>query len=132
MKTVMQGFAAKKGDRGEFVVMLFFVISRDAKVGPPDNDGVPLGGTRIFSMASFVADGLFRGIKELRQLDKDFPHATMHFNHYIKVHEFKNIRARNLLLLGARGAAVLCGTNQRAIDIISIWLCTGTRASVDN
>jgi hypothetical protein len=130
MKLVLEGFSTDRGDRGEFLVLTMLTIARDLIVGPPDQDGAPKD--RVFPVTSFLSEHLFRGHQELNALRDDFPNAKMHFNHYIKVHECKVISAKNLLLLAGRGAAVLCATNQQAIDGINPFLRSGSLLSENN
>ena len=40
-KSVLEGFAVHKGDRGEFLALLLLTLARDQAVGPPVNDGHP-------------------------------------------------------------------------------------------
>jgi hypothetical protein len=130
MKTVMSGFAISKGDRGEFVVMLLFTVARDKSVGPPDKHGHPK--SRIIPVHQFLSRSLFRNPTGLLSLAEDFANSYMHFNHYVKVHEFAGIDAESLLLLSTRGAAVLCANNQQAIDGINPFLYKGTEFRYDN
>jgi len=132
VKISFEGFAIRQGDRGEYLITVLFTMSRDATVGLPNNDGRPCSGTRIFALARFVAKELFNNPKSLQSLYEDFPDAKMHFNHYIKVHQHKSITAERLLLLSARGAAVLCGHSQEGIDGINPFLCNGTELSRAN
>lgn len=137
-KSLLEGFSIHKGDRGEILTLLLLILARDAAVGPPGNDGQPK--SRAFSMASFVCKHLFRaganlsldGVKPLNQLLRDFPDAFMHLNHLVKLHDFKSVDKESLLLRMSRGAAVLCANNHTGIDTINVFLCSGTRLSIDN
>jgi hypothetical protein len=132
MKTILEGFAINKGDRGEFIVLLMLTMARDATVGPADADGRPVNGSRIFSLSKFVGENLFNNPPLQRQLREDFPEGKAHFNHCIKVHEFKLVKAQRLLLLAARGASVLCGNSQDGVDGINPFLCKGLELSLLN
>jgi hypothetical protein len=65
-------------------------------------------------------------------LQQDFPKATMHFNHFIKLHNYKSINKESLLLLMTRGAGVLCVNNHTSIDAVNVFLRSGTKLSIDN
>lgn len=124
MKSVLQGFSIDKGDRGEFLVMLLLTIARDKTVGQ--------AGSRVVGLAPFLAEQLFQNHKVLRVLFEDFPNSKMHFNHYVKVHEYAAIDAESLLLLFSRGAGILCANNQYAIDGINPFLYNGPKLSMGN
>ncbi|EDQ98420.1 uncharacterized protein LACBIDRAFT_335978 [Laccaria bicolor S238N-H82] len=136
LKSVMEGFAISKGDRGEFLVLLLLTLARDATVGLPSIYGNPEKGNRFFSLADFFLGGLFncseKSAQELHKLASDFPQAKMHFSHFVKVHEFKAIDLTSLLLLIGRGAGVLCANNQNGVDIINAFLKNGTKLEIGN
>jgi hypothetical protein len=56
----------------------------------------------------------------------------MHFNHFIKLHDYKSIDKESLLLLMTRGAGVLCANNHTSIDAVNVFLRSGTKLSIDN
>ena len=130
MKSVLEGFSINKGDRGEFLVMLMFTITRDKTVGPPDAHGSPK--SRILNVAEFLSRNFFRKPSSLKDILTDFANSHMHFNHYIKLHQHAAIDAESLLLLSTRGAAILCANNQHAIDGINPFLFKGTSFRRDN
>lgn len=139
LQNVLNGFAVSKGDRGEFLVMLLLTLARDTVVGYYDEDGRPE--SRLFALAPFLSGALFRSqftgidprsLKKLKQLQSDFPRALLHFNHIIKLHEHKVIDLESLLLLHSRGAGVLCGNNQTAIDGILNFAKDGGALAPDN
>lgn len=130
MKSVFEGFAVNKGDRGEFIVMLLFTIARDQLIGPPGEYDTP--SSRIINIAPFLAEHLFRNPSDLQTLYTDFPNSQTHFNHYIKIHEYAAIHTHYLLLLLSRGAGILCANNQYAIDGINPFLCNGPKLGLDN
>jgi hypothetical protein len=144
LKSVMEGFSISKGDRGEFLGLLLLTLARDLTVGPPDEFGRPAAGNRWFGLIDFLHGQLFRkqtkeaswvdanSIGALNMLPVDFPNARLHFNHFVKVHEFKAIEMERLLLLQGRGAAVLCGNNQEAVDSINVFLKDGTKLVKEN
>jgi len=144
LRSVMEGFAISKGDRGEFLVLLLFTLARDAAVGPANEFGRPVGEKRWFSLSDFLCDQVFRvpdipsdllnkeSINALKNLGKDFPDAQLHFNHFIKVYEQEAIDNTSLLLLLGRGAGVLCANKQRSIDSVITFLESGTTLSRRN
>lgn len=135
LKSVMEGFAISKGDRGEFIVLLLLTLARDAAVGPADEFGRPFD--RCFGLSDFLCEYIFQAsnipqnltneesIDALKNLGKDFPDARLHFSHFIKVQEQKAIDIASLLLLLGRGAGVLCANNQRGVDGILAFLKNG-------
>jgi hypothetical protein len=144
LKSVMDGFSISKGDRGEFLVLLLLILARDATVGPADEFGEPTSKKRWFSLSEFLYGQVFQKHTEakpfmdrssmltMNKLQKDFPNAQVHFNHFIKVHEYKAIDLTSLLLLKGRGAAVLCMNNQTGIDAINAFLKDGTQLIREN
>ena len=131
MKSVLDGFPIDQGDRGEFLIMLLFTVARDKTVGPPTEHGLPAG-SRIVDVAPFLAERLFQNTFELQELLMDFRGGKMHFNHYIKVHEYVVIEAESLLLLFSRGAGILCADTQFPIDGINPFLCNGPKLDLGN
>jgi hypothetical protein len=132
-KSILEGFAVHKGDRGEFLALLLLTLARDQAVGPPDKNGCPK--RRFFSFASFVYGHLFSkspSASGLKSLQHDFPQAMMHFNHFVKLHDFKSIDKECLLLLMTRGAGVLCANNHTSIDAVNVFLKSGTKLTIDN
>jgi len=65
-------------------------------------------------------------------LKQDFPNATMHFNHFIKLHDYKSVNKKLLLFLMTRGAGVLCANSQASVDAINVFLISGTELRTDN
>jgi len=133
-KSVVEGFAVHQGDRGEFLALLLLTLARDQAVGPPDENGHPK--RRFFDFAPFIYKHLFnsesQSASELKDLETDFPDATMHFNHFVKLHDLKSIDKKQLLLRMTRGAGVLCANSQAAIDAINVFLRYGTKLTIDN
>ncbi len=98
-KSILEGFAVHKGDRGEFLALLLLILARDQAVGPPVKNGHPK--CRFFNFASFLYGYLFKKSKspsKLKKLRVDFSKATMHFSHFVKLHDFKTIDKKHLLL----------------------------------
>ena len=145
-RNVLEGFAIHKGDRGEFVALLLLTLARDKAVGAPDQSGRPASKCRFFDAASFVSGHLFRDPDEmlqncvissksaatLKELQNDFPDAKMHFNHFIKLHDYKSIDKLCLLLLMTRVAGILCANNFSSIDALNVFLRSGTKLMLDN
>ena len=137
-KSILEGFALQQGDRGEFLVLLLLTLARDQAVGYPGKNGHPK--YRFFSFPSFVYGNLFKAsisstqstVSALEMLKQDFPHAAMHFNHFIKLHDFRSVNKKSLLLLMTRGAGVLCANSQASIDAINVFLISGTELRTDN
>jgi len=131
-KTILEGFAVHKGDRGEFLALLLLTLARDQAVGLPNDDGRPQ--RRFFNFAPFVHGRLFQSLSApgLEKLQDDFPDAKMHFNHFVKIHDFETIDKETLLLLMTRGAGVLCADSQASIDAVTVFLTSGTKLTTDN
>ena len=131
LRSAMEDSTISNGDRGELLVLLLFILARDAAVGPADNKGRPVAGNRWFRLSSFLYDATFRrqnvpsqvitrsSIDALNHLKQDFPNAKLHLNHFIKVHD---VDITSLLLLQGRGAGVLCAHSQSGVDAIITFL----------
>jgi hypothetical protein len=119
---------------GVNLALLLLILARDKAVGPPDENGHPQSQLRFFDFASFSSKYLFRqsATSALGTLQQEFPFARMHFNHFVKLHDFKSINRESLLLLMTRGAGVLCANSQAKIDAVTPFLKSGTKLSVDN
>ena len=138
-KSILEGFAIHQGDRGEFLALLLLTLARDQAVGLPDKQGHPK--CRFFRLSSFLNGNLFstasadltpKTRKALNMLEQDFPNATMHCNHFIKLHDFKSVNMESLLLLMTRGAGVMCANSQASIDAANIFLLSGTKFHTTN
>jgi hypothetical protein len=129
-RSILEGFAVHKGDRGEFLVLLLLTLARDKAVGHPGINGHP--DCRFFKFVPFLYGKLFKPLAALTMLERDFPDAMMHFNHVVKLHDFKSIDKESLLFLMTRGAGVLCANNQQSIDTVNIFLTSGTKLDIDN
>ena len=142
LKSILEGFAIHQGDRGEFLALLLLTLARDQAVGLPNKTGHPE--RRFFHLPSFLYGDLFKvasrsragltsqTVKALKTLKQDFPEATMHFNHFIKLHDFKSVNKESLLLLMTRGAGVLSADGQVSIDAANVFLISGTKVRTDN
>jgi hypothetical protein len=67
----------------------------------------------------------------LAQLTQDFGGAKMHFNHFVKLHNHKSVNKESLLLLMSRGAGILCANYHSLIDMIIVFLLSGTKLHTD-
>ncbi len=56
----------------------------------------------------------------------------MHFNHFVKLHDFKFIDKECRLLLMTRGAGVLHADNHASIDAVNVFLQSGTKLTINN
>ena len=126
------------GNRGELIASLLITLARDAALDkepfpspdlPPDDDGEG----RVVSVAAFLAalvtadeDNLLNlkprcardtTLKDVTLRDA-FSGARIWFNHIVKVRDFAMVRRENLCALVARGAAMLCADNQKAVDLL--------------
>jgi len=133
-KSIQEGFAIHTGDRDELLALLLLTLARDQAVGPP------VGWSehpecRFFDFASFVYGHLFSespSASGLENLQHEFPDAKMHFNHFIKLLDFKTVNKKSLLLLVTRGAGVLCADNYPSLNAVTVFLKSGTKLTIDN
>ena len=129
LKSCLAGYAIHKGDRGELLVMLLFILARDHAIGPPNGYGRPEMNRRWCFVLSFM-NALF---KFEHPLDlKAFADSKIFFNHWVKVHQQVMVNVKYLGQLMCRGAALLCGTNQAGIDGIIPFLLKGDTISLKN
>jgi len=141
-KSILESFPIHQGDRGEFLALLLLTLARDQAVGVPVKSGHPEH--RFFRFPSFLHSNLFKvastsragltsqTITALKTLEQDFPDAKMHFNHFIKLHDFRFINKESLLLLMTRGAGAVCDNSQASIDAVNVFLISGTEFRTDN
>ncbi|KAF8332488.1 hypothetical protein F5887DRAFT_1063857 [Amanita rubescens] len=121
-KSVLEGFAVHKGDHGEFIALLLLTLARDQAVGPPVKWRTHPE-CRFFDFASFVHGYLFSkspSASGLENLQHEFPDAKMHFNHFIKLLDFKSVDKKCLSALMTRGAR------------LTVFLKSGTKLAIDN
>jgi hypothetical protein len=141
-KSILESFPVHQGDRGTFLALLLLTLARDQAVGLPNKTGHPE--RRFFHFPSFLYGYLFKvasksragltsqTVTALKMLERDFPEATMHFNHFVKLHDFGSVNKESLLLLMTRGAGVLCTNSQASIDAANVFLISGTEVRTDN
>jgi hypothetical protein len=123
----LEGPGLDKGDRGELICLALLTLARDKA----KKKEVP---TKVLGfMEKLVASGSYESIansKPARSRTEDtdslfqdaFANAQMHFNHFIKIQDPAIINRKYLWRLIARGAAVLCATNQVGVDVIVPFL----------
>ncbi|KAF8336008.1 hypothetical protein F5887DRAFT_1063318 [Amanita rubescens] len=121
-KSVLEGFAVHKGDHGEFIALLLLTLARDQAVGPPVKWRTHPE-CRFFDFASFVHGYLFSkspSASGLENLQHEFPDAKMHFNHFIKLLDFKSVDKKCLF-----------GSNDPRCWL-TVFLKSGTKLAIDN
>ena len=149
LQKILDGFLVNKGELGELITVLLFTIARDKAVGPAArSSGSPSTGQRWCSITGLMGS-LFRTpdiasnshvdvnashgwsftrkrAKRLnRSLADQFKNSKVYFTHFIKVHQHAIVQVDYLMRLMARGAAILCGNNQRSMDGIIPFLFDG-------
>ena len=130
-----------KGYRGELVCLVLLLIARDLAVEEKNADFMAFEVTRFIEKL-FISkwSSVILGSKPAKLCTKDddkefrecFANSRMHFNHFIKVHDFKVINRAFLWPLIARGAAVLCANNQGGVDVILPFLYSDGKLGRDN
>ncbi|KAH9914977.1 uncharacterized protein B0H18DRAFT_1125192 [Fomitopsis serialis] len=136
LKLILDGFSVHKGDRGELLTLLLLTLARDATVVEAATHLITPSDarSRILAIPDFFGNLLkctAKPTKIVRQFIDEFKGCFMHFNHFIKVHEWALLRQDYLLGYMARGAAVLCANNQPGVDIVLMGM-HGTRAHTSN
>jgi len=142
LQRVLGGFSVHRGDRGEFVAMLLFTLSRDHAILSRPSSAM---NHRVIFVNDFLKS-LFRPSEKMlsmlpsvahpkefkSSLSVAFSDARLHFNHFIKVHQHRIINRKYLLKLMTRGAAVLCGNSQAGVDGVIPVVFQGSRLEVHN
>ncbi len=129
------------GDRGEFAVALLALLARDT-AAPQNNQSAekpapPLlttdGAQRVITVTVFLKALLETNDSKLvaqppatyresdtafDSLEDTFKDGNIWFNHFIRVNDYNVINQEFLWRLISRGAAVICATNQRGIDLL--------------
>ena len=127
LESCLEGYAIHKGDRGELLVMLLFILARDRAIGHPDNYGRPGSGRRWCSVPKFM-NALFK-FKRHPSYDDSlkalFANSKIFFNHWVKIHQHAIVDVQYLAQLMRRGAALLCANNQAGIDGVIPFLLAG-------
>jgi hypothetical protein len=142
LQRVLGGFAVHRGDRGEFVVMLLFTLSRDKAILTRSPS---TANHRVFFINDFFTH-LFKPAKRILSMlpsatrpndakssfANTFRDARLHFNHFIKVHQHRMISRKYLVWFMTRGAALLCGNSQAGVDGAIPYLFRGSRLHASN
>jgi hypothetical protein len=103
-RNVVERFAVHISDRGEYIGLLLLILARDQTIGAPNNHGHPARNHSFFDVVPFLSGHLFRdpvdmirnaispqSADALKESQHDFPDAKMHFNHFVKLHDYKSI-----------------------------------------
>ena len=132
LKLLLDSFSVHKGDRGELLSILLLTLARDGAVGPSTNQGHPVSGKRIFTVSQFLAQLLQKfkwenirhhsdphaDVNVVEEFYNEFKHCYMHFNHFVKIHQYGVLRPDKLLGLSSRGSGILCANSQAGVDIL--------------
>lgn len=92
-------------------MLLFLILAHNSAVGASNKDGHLQ--QQFFKLASFIYSYLFQKntTSIMERLKHDFPITMIHFNHFIKLHNYKSVNKEFLLLLMTQGASVLYANN---------------------
>ncbi|KAG6898934.1 hypothetical protein C0993_002574 [Termitomyces sp. T159_Od127] len=138
---VLSGPSLDKGDGGEVISLLLFILARDAIVKDGLNmklssflnallqSGGPSTTVTEYPEGRYASAAHLSNILEghpmfLRNSDKNvslqrcFEHSEVHFNHFIRIEHASAMNRNTLYGLIARGAAILCCENQPGVDVI--------------
>ncbi|KAG6894259.1 hypothetical protein C0993_011954, partial [Termitomyces sp. T159_Od127] len=141
LENVLSGPSLDKGDRGEMVSLLLFILARDSIVKDGRNmkltsflsallqSGGPSTTVNDDQEGRYTSAVHLSNVLEgrpmfLRDSDKDvslqdcFKHSEVHFNHFIRVEHASAMNRNTLYGLIARGAAILCRENQPGVDVV--------------
>jgi len=158
LQSILNGTAVNKGELGKLIVALLFTMARDEAVGPADEFGRPPNNQRWCSLTGlltslfctpaatsndhvnvvtsqgwhfghFLAEGPNQTMSSLTNTFKD---SKVYFTHFVKVHQQALVHVEYLMRLMARGAAVLCASDQPAVDGIIPFLFEGDEIRSDN
>ena len=132
LKSILGGFSVHSGDRGELLVMLLLVIARDNAVSPPDDHGCPRHGTRWCSVNAFLSnlltDSSWAAIGDKKSsMEKALGDSKLYFSHFVKVHQFAILSPEYIIRLMVQGAAIVCATSQKGIDLLIPFTRGGLR-----
>ena len=132
LKSILGGYSVHSGDRGELLVMLLLTITRDKAVGPPNEYGCPQHGARWCSINTFLSN-LFTesswaatGDKK-SSMEKALGDSKLYFSHFVKVHQFAMLNPEYVIRLMVRGAAIVCATSQKGVDLVIPFTRGGLR-----
>ncbi|KAH9919507.1 uncharacterized protein B0H18DRAFT_937176 [Fomitopsis serialis] len=149
LRSVLDGFAVDKGERGELLATLLLTLARDEAVksqlpwwvsssAGTNSDDVPgpvMTTNAFFSglLELFKADPSEIEAEDQKTIDafaQDFDDCFMHFNHFIKAQQLDVFQVDHLLGLLARGAALLCANTFGGVDA-ALTFVSGAHASED-
>ena len=155
LQQILDGFAVNKGEVGELLVALLFILSCDYTIGPADQFGHPPGGERCCSVTHLLTSLFCASVStseghvditashgwrcqpggisnQTLPLGDAFKNSKIYFHHFIKVHEHALFDKKHLMRLMARGAAMLCANGQPGVDGIIPFLLDGDKITPDN
>ena len=130
---VLCGPSISKGDRGEFICTLLWLLARDdvvLKNRSPTGYGKARSVIKVVDlMKALLAQKWHSAVMDAEpsclkdQTDKSsfqnlFKDAVAYFTQFIKVQDFQVINRAYLWMALARGAAILCANNQGGLDIL--------------
>ena len=132
LKSILGGFSVDSGDRGELLAMLLLIMARDKAVGPPNDFGCPQHGARWCSVNAFLSnlftESSWAAIGDKKSsMEKALGGSKLYFSHFIKVHQRNILNPEYIVRLMARGAAILCATGQKGIDLLIPFTRGGLR-----
>lgn len=126
------------GDRGELLAIQLCTAARDNVVKSQFQ-------TRHFKVADYITNLLTDGSNILKSFpakahteahrlpfQDQFGDSWMHFNHFVKVHDYEVINQDFLWRCLVRGAAIVCANNQRGFDLILPYCFRGKSISREN
>jgi hypothetical protein len=154
LQKILDGPAVHKGELGELMVALLFIIARDKAIRLTDIDGQPILKQQWCSITKLL-QSLFcipssptevdvmcdgwrltpEGTSPLQSSLADtfkFQDSKVFFTHFIKVHQHALVEVEFLMHLMVRGAAILCANGQPAVNGIIPFLLTGDEIIRDN
>jgi hypothetical protein len=113
-----------KSSRGELICLVLLLLACDK--------AATATGTRAFPVHEFFktllnsndytellnAEPSRRKSDDEETFENTFVNSKIYFNHFIKIHDPRVVNRKYLWMLIARGAAVLCSTNQVGMDIV--------------
>ena len=134
-----EGPGLDKGNRGELICLVLLLMARDVAVQQTNPVAIEVLLFMRKLLASKWHSNIFdskparsRTNEEHRSFSEVFARSKMHFNHFIKVHDFRVINRAFLWLLIARGAAVLCADYQCGVDVLLPFLYFDNKLGRDN
>jgi hypothetical protein len=136
----LEGPGLDKGDRGELICLVLLILARDLVAQKTDKAAISL----LDLIKALLATNWHKVVLASkpakcrtaaegdRSFEETFKNSRIYFNHFIKIHDPKVINRGFLWGLIARGAAVLCATNQAGTDVILPFLYFDAKLQRDN